>query len=197
VSRLLRAFAESYLPAAQAMESEADVELVLGRVSAALESFGRAFIELRRGHEEFGREMGVRPALGEGALQRVRDARQLLAYVLDPRAAGRERELERAFADFMLHQVALLRGVVEGAQALLAQLSPEALAEGVTGSLWPMRAAALWKAFEARFHELADEEDAVSEVLFGREFARAYASMAGQPSAEGDERGPGKGGRSR
>ena len=180
--RFLRAFGDSYLPRAPSLGSPAEIEAVLGRVAGALETFARSFLELRRGYEEFGREMGVRTVQVEGPLLRARDPAQVLAYLLDPASQGRDAELQRAFADFMIHQVALLRGVVDGARALLAQLSPEAVASTAPASVWPLRAVNLWKVFEQRFHDLADEESSISEVLFGREFARAYVSMAGQPA---------------
>jgi type VI secretion system protein ImpI len=177
--RLLRAFGESYLPGGPPLASPGEVESVLGRVAGVLETFGRSFLELRRGYEEFGRQMGVRTVQAEGSLLRASDPSQVLAYLLEPGAEGRDAELQRAFADFMIHQVALLRGVVDGARALLGQLSPEAVSSSAPPSVWPMRAASLWKEFEQRFHDLADEESSIAEVLFGREFARAYAAMAG------------------
>lgn len=190
---LLGAFGESYL--GKAPETRQEIEAALGHVADVLETFGRSFVELHRGYEEFGSEMGVRTLQGEGAVHRARDATQLLAYLLDPRGEGRERELQRAFADFMLHQVALLRGVVEGGRALLARVDPDALADDVPKGLWPMRAPALWKAFEERYHELADEESALTDVLFGREFARAYAAIVGQRGGGDRQGGRGDGAR--
>ena len=183
----LRTFCESYLPVTPDLATSAEIETVLGRLAAGFEAFGRSFVELRQGYEEFGKEMGVRTVHGEGALYRARDARQLLAYVLDPRGEGRDGELQRAFAEFMIHQVALLRGVVEGAQAVLAQLSPRAIAARVRQSVWRSHARALWRAYEERFHEIADEDRAVSAILFGKEFARAYSAMVGQQAPEEGE----------
>lgn len=183
---MLRAFGESYLPGEPRFATPKDVESVLARVAGALETFARSFLELRRGYEEFGREMGVRTVQAEGPLLRARDPGQVLVYLLDPAAQGRDAELQRVFADFMIHQVALLRGVVDGARALLTHLSPDAISSSAASSVWPMRAASLWKEFEQRFHDLADEESSISEILFGKEFARAYTSMAGQ-QAPGDE----------
>jgi predicted component of type VI protein secretion system len=193
--RLLRAFAESYLPGESMLTTPQDVESVLGRVACALETFARSFLELRRGYDEFGRQMGVRTVQAEGPLLRAHDPDQVLTYMLDPAAQGRDAELRRAFAEFMIHQVALVRGVVDGARALLARLSPDAILLSATWSAWPVRAAKLWKwiplwkplwkEFERRFHDLADEENSISKVLFGKEFARAYTSMAGQ--APGDD----------
>jgi predicted component of type VI protein secretion system len=185
--RLLRAFGESYLPVEPALGTPQEIQQLLERAAGLLENFGRSFLELQRGYEEFGKEMGVRTVQPEGALYRARDARQVLSYLLDPRAAGRDRELQRAFADFMIHQVALLRGVAEGAQELLGELSPEAIEEAAPKSAWTGRAAALWKKYEERYHELADEEDAVTELLFGKQFARAYAALVGRRSTgDGD-----------
>ncbi len=188
---LVRAFVESYLGEVPLNRPE-EVGSVLDHVAGVLETFARSFLELRRGYEEFGSEMGIRTVRGEGAIYRVRDAPQLLAYVLDPSAAGREQELQRAFGDFMLHQVALLRGVIEGAHALLEKVGPEGIAAQAPKGIWPMRAAALWKAFEATFHEIADEDDAISALLFGKEFARAYGAIAGDRAArapDGEDEG--------
>jgi predicted component of type VI protein secretion system len=182
--RLVRAFAESYLPQDVPVASAADVERLLGRIAEVLEAFACSFLELHRGYEEFGKETGVRAVQSEGVVHRARDARQLLAYLLDPRAQGRDSELQRAFADFMISQVATLRGLEEGARALLERLSPEVISQAAPQSVWPMRAAGLWKAYEKKFQELADEDDAMSKVLFGREFARAYASMVGRTGTE-------------
>jgi type VI secretion system protein len=182
--QILTAFGESYVGEAP-LATPRDLELVLERVADVLETFGRSFVELHRGYEEFGSEMGVRAVQGEGVIHRARDARQLLAYLLDLQGEGRERELQRAFADFMLHQVALLRGVVEGGRALLGRLSPDEVSATAPKGMWPLRAAALWKAFEERFHELADEESALTEALFGREFSRAYAAIVGGGAGDG------------
>ena len=186
-ARLLEAFAGAYLPGGAGAAGSAAQERLLGRVAGVLETYSRSFLELRRGYEEFGREMGVRTAKGEGFLARAVDVPQIMAYLLDPGATGRDEELQRAFADFMLHQVALLRGVVDGAQALLADLSPEALERDVPQRAWMPRGVDLWKAFQDRYHELADEDAAVSERLFGKEFARAYAAISGEaaPRAKG------------
>jgi predicted component of type VI protein secretion system len=79
----------------------------------------------------------------------------------------------------MIHQVALLRGVVDGAGALLAGISPQAIGKRAPARAFTSRGADLWKAYEERYHEIADD-GGISELLFGKEFARAYAAMAGE-----------------
>jgi type VI secretion system protein len=178
--RLLTAFAEAYLPPSVKL-AEAEVpQQVLGRVADVLETFARSYVEMRKGYEEFGREMGVRTIQGNGPVEQARDPKQLLAYLLDPSHPTRSRDLQAAFADLMVHQVALLNGVVEGAKALLEPLDPEAIQEASPGGIWPMKAQALWKVFVERYQELQDEDSAIEEKLFGRRFARAYTSMLGQ-----------------
>lgn len=184
--QLFTAFAESYLPASAQIRSGDDRQAFLGRVAETLETFGRSFVEMRKGYEEFGKQMGVRTVHGDGPIQRARDPRQLLAALLDPAQPGRAEELQAAFADYMVHQVAILNGVVEGAKAILKQVSPEGIEAGAPQSMWPMKGQALWKTFEERFHALFDEEDAISDALFGREFGRAYTSIVGQRTGDGD-----------
>ena len=186
---LLRLFCESYLPASVTLREESEVQAVFGRLAAALEAFSKSFLELRTGYEEFGKEMGVRAVHPEGGLARARDSAALLSYLLDPRGQGREAELQRAFADFMIHQMALLRGVVTGSQAVLDRLSPEEFTAQASG-VWPIKVANQWKAFEERFQELREDENELSGVLFGREFAMAYADIAGQRAEKSPGRKP-------
>jgi len=89
----LRAFAQSYLPSS---EKAPDAEKVFARIAEILEAFARSFVELRKGREEFGREMGVAVPT-DGTLERTRDSQQLLAYLLDLTAPGRAAELQSSF----------------------------------------------------------------------------------------------------
>jgi len=190
----LRAFAQSYLPASEKVATSDEAEKLFTRVAELLEAFGKSYVELRKGHEEFGREMGV-PVPTGGGLERSRDAQQLLAYLLDLRADGRSAELQNCFGDLMLNQVALLNGVVEGARGLLARLDPGAVSAASAQSVWPLKAAAQWKVYEDRWHELSDDKDGISDALFGSEFARAYTAIVGKRAEEknGSGKPPGRG----
>ena len=89
----------------------------------------------------------------------------------------------------MIHQIALLNGVRQGVGALLAYLSPNELQQsfassqnGVASMLfksWPFRTSTLWRHYLARHQELVQEEKAVQSIVFGSEFAFAYAQIAG------------------
>jgi type VI secretion system protein ImpI len=180
----LTAFAQSYLPAPAQVVTAEGAEKLLDRTAEMLEAFGKSYVELRKGYEEFGRQMGVRTVRTDSPIGRARDAQQLLGYLLDLRGDQRSADLQSAFADLMLHQVALLNGVIEGARGLLARLNPDAFSAERGRGVWPLKASANWKAYEARWHEIADEDDGISDALFGTEFARAYSAIMGQRAEE-------------
>jgi len=160
-------------------------KLAAGRATEVLEEFCQSFVELRRGCEEFGKELGVRTVQGEGGVYRARDGTELCAYLLEAGAEGRSGELRRAFEELMVHELALVEGVTAGGRALVERLSPEAIRRA-SGGVWPLRAARRWKELEARHEELSGDGGAVSEVLFGKEFARGYAGVMARFSGSGD-----------
>jgi type VI secretion system protein ImpI len=195
---LLRDFAGAYLPANARLEGAAQAQAFLEAVSEVLETGARGYIELRRGYDEFGKEMGLRVAHGEGPVARARDTRQLLAWLLARSDEPRAQELSGAYADLMIHQVALLNAVTEGGKALVASLSPEVITEalereGGAGRLSlgvkALREGAQWRAFVARYRELTEDEGSLTDALFGKDFARAYSAVVGRradPSREGE-----------
>jgi predicted component of type VI protein secretion system len=105
---LLRALAASYLPPPVSLAGREEMEAFLRRVAEALEACCRSFVEMRKAAEESGRELGIPPARAEGPIARARDAGELLRALLDPAQRGRAEELQRAFAELMAHQLALL-----------------------------------------------------------------------------------------
>ncbi len=172
-----------------------DPALDMERVGALLESFAGAFIELRKGFEQFGKDMGVRVTQEPTPLHRAETSREVLSYLLDGSADGKARitEVTRGFAELAIHQIAVLSGVLEGVRALLERLSPHEIAGKKTRSslstsrapgtglldLWiPFRPRGLWKRFVARHQGFVDEDRFTREV-FGASFARAYHTVMG------------------
>lgn len=157
------------------------------RVAALVERFAQAFIELRRGQRQFVKESAVSLAASDPAGP-LDNAQALLTYLLDPQTDGsRLDELSRAYADIMLHQVALLNGFSAGAREVLETLSPTELARERRGlsrfvlSLFG-RDPRL-RLLRQRYEDL-QEETALSRVLLGRAFARAYAGAMGRIGRE-------------
>jgi type VI secretion system protein ImpI len=87
--------------------------------------------------------------------------------------------IEGIFADVMIHQIAVIDGVMRGVRALLEELSPQSIEKafkeqaphGVSALLGRYRA--LWQTFESRYEELTNETKTF-EVVFGPNFAESY-----------------------
>ena len=162
------------------------------RAAQLIEYFSKAFLELRRGQRQFAKDLAL-PDGDKSRIAEIDDARSLIAYLLDPAgSADRLDELSRAYADIMLHQVALLNGVAAGARELLEQLSPVAIARRHAGALQAIMRLfgqdARWRTLQRRFEDL-QEETALSSLLLGRAFGRAYASSMGQSQHSGQTDG--------
>lgn len=114
-------------------------------------------------------------------LQRAEESPAVLAYLLDPGKGGvaHLNELRRVLADFSLHHVGLVGAVVDGARAVLDEISPDrisgeqAVGRGLLGRLSRAAEARSWEAFVAVYDQLLDE-DRFTRTLFGRAFARRY-----------------------
>jgi predicted component of type VI protein secretion system len=147
----------------------------LARVAEILQTTAQAFVEIRNVQARFGEEMGVRTIREFTPLHSAGDARGVLDYLLDWRRGGPERnaQLSAVYSDFLLHQVALINGVVEGVEGLMEQFRPAEIERGVGGL---SKAAGAWKKYTERYAEVI-EERGVAALVFGPEFARAYARV--------------------
>jgi type VI secretion system protein len=181
--KVLGDFSTALLPSLK-LTSLGDVEKLLVRAATVLETSARAFVELRKGHAEFGAEMAVRTAGEMTPLHRAKEGREVLAYLLDINAdvTARIQEMTSAYADVMVHQVALLNGMMEGVRSLLKRLGPAELERELRerGGLWPFKKSALWRLFVQRHREYTEEERQLSAAVFGNEFAKAYSAVVGE-----------------
>jgi hypothetical protein len=168
-----------------------NIALAMERIGALLEVFGTAFIELRGAHEQFCNEMSLDRAPDSTMLRTTSNVRVALAYLLNSStdSSSKVEELARGMADFALHQVALVNAVVDGARALLEELSPKGLREqhdktgkkpkrGMFSGMFSSESDALVARYETAFAELLDE-DRFTRKLFGRAFARKYYAIMG------------------
>jgi len=150
------------------------------RAMKLLEAFAESFIGLRKGYEQFGREVGVRTIAGATPLHRAANRDELLKYLmqpeLDPGVVARD--LIAIFADFGIHHIAMMQGVTEGARAVLEKLSPQANDLDAASRLFGgAKAKGQWKAYLERFEQMITDDNALHAAVFGNEFARAYASV--------------------
>ncbi|MEX1368189.1 MAG: type VI secretion system-associated FHA domain protein [Nannocystaceae bacterium] len=173
-------------PDEEAPRSAEEAERFLACVEDVLRASAKAFVELQKGQEQFGREMGVRTIKEFTPLHAAGTPENVLKYLLDWQKGGphRTQELVGVYADLMIHQVALINGVMEGVRSLLARLDPAEIERGVS-SAWGSRAASAWKAFVQRYQELTEADRNITEHVFGPDFARAYAEVGGEGSRHG------------
>jgi len=158
--RLLNVFSRTYGGGSLNLVRTERVELFLGRLAELLETFATSFIELRRGQAEFGNQIAVRTVTSDTSLRKARSAKELL----------------------------------QGVKALLEELDPAQLAKppasparpgkGGLPYMWPALLWTRWRRFTEVWKALGDEEQAL-QILFGPEFARAYAMVMGGQLSSG------------
>ena len=162
---------------AKGQEAKAQANI---RAMKLLEAFAESFIGLRKGYEQFGREVGVRTIAGSTPLHRAANRDELLRYLmqpdLDPGVVARD--LIAIFADFGIHHIAMMQGVTEGARAVVETLSPQANDLDAASRLFGgAKAKGQWKAYLERFEQMITDDNVLHAAVFGNEFARAYASV--------------------
>ena len=194
----LRELAASLVPNLT-LDTTGDVARFITKLHDAVDVFCRCFIPLREGYTQFVSQLDLarvkapKSAYHSEAYAAVADARTpdaVAAALLDfrDRSFDAPQAIEGMFADLMLHQMALLDGVMRGVRALLDELSPENLENQQGGGALGLgigRHKALWQAYRQRYEDLSEERQAFA-YIFGPEFTAAYRQYR-QRRAEGDE----------
>ncbi len=158
-------------------------------------------MQLFSGMREFEHQMDIKTdqTVGPGPVsRRPMSPEELSRSLLD----WRERTepaldmLRRRFTGLMVHQVAMLNGVMRGVKVLLTELAPKTLEKmlqrgsGQRGKWrrfvgWFLPSKALWSLFAERYADLADEENERFRLLFGPEFADEYRQLASEAGGRG------------
>jgi hypothetical protein len=195
--QLVQQLAQYLVPSRPAPQTPQEMEGFLVRALAAMETFGTAYVSLRRSQDEFGTEMvgSSRRSADPTPIEDAQDPRQVLEFLLDWTGDGdaRMQQLRGQYAEIMTHQVALLGAVMEGVRKLLqVRLSPAGILRHVEGAggafnFGPFKAAAAWKRYLALHDELTEDKE-ITSAIFGRDFARAYSAALGENFADNDPR---------
>jgi type VI secretion system protein ImpI len=183
--------AHHYVPEQPEIQREEDVLQFLSKLREVLDAFLSSFILLRDGCESFRTEMDLKQRRERvwsqyDTAKLVKTAGSpstLAARLLDWRseAPGARKAIEGVFADVMIHQIAVLRGVVRGVQSIVEEISParieaEVPTKGVFSGMFRFKE--LWKIYCARHGDLQDGEKRIFGLVFGPEFAKAYGKMS-------------------
>ncbi|HEX8789696.1 MAG TPA: type VI secretion system-associated FHA domain protein [Polyangiaceae bacterium] len=196
--------AAGYLPQKGPLKDRLELIVFAQKLQDLLAVFFKCFIALRDGHQQFKMQMDIREARhgneqqmsAARAVHTARDPRELGARLLDwsnPSMEG-ARAIESAFAEVMVHHVALLNGVTGGVRSLLAKLAPAAIEaeldnprrKAASGSrLGPWRYKTLWQVFTEIYGDFAEDEKQAFALIFGADFANAYRELAEEAAPEG------------
>jgi type VI secretion system protein ImpI len=204
----LRDLAASYVPQRGPLERVVDVVAFAQKVQDVLDVFFKCFLPLRDGHKQFQTQMDIKKTRApkeqvnaSRAVETAREPRELAARVLDWADPSNEgsRAIESTFAEVMVHQVAMLNGVMRGVRSLLAKLAPASI-EAEIGNprrrtaggmqLGPFRYKTLWELYVEIYGDFAEDEKQAFMLIFGPEFVHAYSELAGEAPVGG---GPGMG----
>jgi type VI secretion system protein ImpI len=146
---------------------------------------------MRDGQRQFEADMAVRRLSGapQSAAESAQTIQELSQALLDWHHPGTEGivHVENTLADLMIHQVALLNGVMSGVRTLLLEFSPAEIEKKAQDArfnpdgmgIGPYRYKSLWKTLERMHADFAGEDKQVFSVLFGRQFAQAYEKLFG------------------
>jgi predicted component of type VI protein secretion system len=199
----LRELGASLVPGAT-LRTTGDVARLLTKLHDTLEVFCRGFVSLKDSQEQLRVSLALaetpeRPAGRSASARRLADARSPAAAataLLDWRNQDFDATVvvDEAFRAAETQGPALVESALQGVRAVLAQLSPETLAnECVTlpGLGWTKALAgggSLWRTFRTK-HAAMLADSQLFEVVFGREFAACYREHVARTTTPPRSRG--------
>ncbi len=172
------------------LEDAESVMRFLNKMKQSLDLLFAVVVPLREGTRQFQRHLNVRGgSASAGAVAEAKrpiDIATLVLNLQDP-SVDALRVLEEIFADFVVHQLAMVDATMRGVEGLLDELSPAAIEAEATkrGGGWFGKSKALWNVFRERHRNLADKDGDAFTVTFGEEFAQGYkefSNNAARPS---------------
>ena len=194
----LREVAAEFLGGQPPPEGPDELVRFLTRLRETLGLFFRSFLPLRDGQRQFRHELGIAaPHISQaaGTVEYAKTSVELSAAVLDRGSSGDAlAHVESTFADLMIHQVAMLNGVMTGVKSLLAELSPDAIKAAteklatrgsISFGFGGAGAKHWWSVYERRYGDLVEEEKQIFQLLFGKQFSTAYSQAASDSTSEG------------
>jgi type VI secretion system protein ImpI len=176
----LQEIARSLMPAVGAPEDLVGLATLLDKLKGTLDVFLKSFVQLRDGYRQFEADMALRKRQSSSVGQSRGTSADVAMVLLDWRHSNQDAisGVSATFADIMIHQVALLNGVMNGVKSLMKEMSPaelEGLAQREGGlGLGPLRYRSLWRAYEKRFKDVTEEDKRLFDLVFGETFAVGY-----------------------
>jgi len=151
------------------------------RLEGTLHIFMRYFVALQKGQEQFRQALDIKALRDRrSAVEDVEDANQLAVLLLSDDRRELLMGLEYALKNIMLHQVALINGLMAGVRSLLARLSPRAIHKEASTEHRSPGVKLLWETYERIHRDLAEEDNETFETIFGPQFGKAYTNLVGK-----------------
>jgi predicted component of type VI protein secretion system len=193
----LRHFARAYVPDAGPLDTAESVQRFLGKIKESLDLLFGAFVPLRDGAKQFQTQLEIhRSAHQEAArpsdvVETAKHPLEIASCALDWRDPSNDVQatMQSAFADFVIHQLAMFDGVMSGVRALLKELSPQEIEallakKGSGMAFGPFKSGALWKLYTARHKDFSEEESQAFSVIFGSEFVKAFRAFTAERATD-------------
>ena len=177
----LRHLARTYVPDAGPLDDAESVVRFVSKLKQSLDLFFGAFIPLRDGARQIQlHETSEYDDPEWAAIANAKSVNEIASRTLDWRTPSTEalRAIQNTFADFVIHQVAVVDGVVRGVRVLFRELSPASIEARAEKKMFG-RDGAVLRAYVERYKQLVDEGGSALTSVFGEHFVRAYRQQAG------------------
>jgi predicted component of type VI protein secretion system len=171
-----------YVGRNRALTTPAEVALFKDNLRATLDEFLLGYPALVEGMGRFEQQMDIQ---SEQAPALPSSPAELAAKLLDWEGNSHKvrQRLHASFAELMMHEVALLNGLMSGVKALLTELSPTRIEKAAAGTCHGLFGRPdPWAVYKLRHSDLADEENERFRLLFGPEFVEEYRQFTREGS---------------
>jgi predicted component of type VI protein secretion system len=162
------------------VDEPGNLALFAARLEEVVEVFLRCFVALQKGQQQFQEATDIKVLGRRNPIERASNTAELTNALFSLVDLQSSRHLENAFKNIMIHQVALLTGLMAGVRSLLDKLSPEAIAREAAKDHRKVGVRALWQTYERIHADLAEEDAETFETIFGPQFAKAYSALVGE-----------------
>jgi predicted component of type VI protein secretion system len=162
------------------MDEPGNLALFVARLEEVVEVFLRCFVALQKGQQQFQEATDIKVLGRRNPIERASSTAELSSALFSLVDLEAMRHLENAYKNIMIHQVALLTGLMAGVRSLLGKLSPEAVAKEAGKEHRKPGIRALWQTYQRIHADLAEEDAETFETIFGPQFAKAYSALVGE-----------------
>jgi len=162
------------------LDEPGNLALFVARLEEVVEVFLRCFVALQKGQQQFQQATDIKVLGRRNPIEQASTTAELISALFSLVDLQATQHLENSFKNIMIHQVALLTGLMAGVRSLLEKLSPEAIAKAASEEHRIVGVRTLWQTYQRIHSDLAEEDAETFETIFGPQFAKAYSALVGE-----------------